>query len=282
MNDTLSTELRSAIEANVAAALAEDIGDGDRTAALIPEDRKSGATVIAREAGVIAGQPWFDAVFAALSERIVIEWAVEEGARIGAGDTLCVLCGPARAMLSGERAALNFLQTLSAVATRTRECVDLVAGTGATILDTRKTLPGLRRAEKYAVVQGGGQNHRMGLYDAILIKENHIAAAGSIAAAVESAHRWSPGLSVEVEVEDLVQLEQALAANADIVMLDNFDLVLLREAVAINAGRARLEASGGVRPETLRAIAETGVDFVSIGALTKDIRALDLSMRFDL
>ncbi|MCB1736929.1 MAG: carboxylating nicotinate-nucleotide diphosphorylase [Gammaproteobacteria bacterium] len=282
MNDTLSADLKAAIKANVAAALAEDIGDGDRTAALIPEDHKAGATVIAREAGVIAGQPWFEAVFAALSERIVIEWAIEEGALAASGDTVCVLCGPARPLLSGERAALNFLQTLSAVASRTRECVDLVAGTRATILDTRKTLPGLRHAQKYAVVQGGGQNHRMGLYDAILIKENHIAAAGSIAAAVDGARRWSPGLSVEVEVEDLGQLDQALAANADIIMLDNFDLPLLREAVAINAGRAKLEASGGVRPDSLRAIAETGVDYVSIGALTKDIRALDLSLRFDL
>lgn len=282
MSNTLSADLKAVIKADVAAALAEDIGDGDRTAALIPEDRKAGATVIAREAGVIAGQPWFEAVFAALSERIVIEWAIEEGALATPGDTVCVLCGPARPLLSGERAALNFLQTLSAVASRTRECVDLVAGTQATILDTRKTLPGLRRAQKYAVVQGGGQNHRMGLYDAILIKENHIAAAGSIAAAVDGARRWSPGLSVEVEVEDLGQLELALAANADIIMLDNFDLPLLHEAVAVNAGRAKLEASGGVRPERLRAIAETGVDYISIGALTKDIRALDLSMRFDL
>ncbi|MCP5351745.1 MAG: carboxylating nicotinate-nucleotide diphosphorylase [Chromatiales bacterium] len=277
----LSADLQAAIDANVAAALAEDIGDGDRTAALIPPDRKAGATVIAREAGVIAGQPWFEAVFAALSNRIVIEWAVEEGCAVRADDTVCVLCGPARELLTGERAALNFLQTLSAVATRTREFVDIVAGTGATILDTRKTLPGLRRAQKYAVLQGGGQNHRMGLYDAILIKENHIMAAGSIAAAVDTARTRNPGLTIEVEVENLTQLEQALAARADIVMLDNFALADMRAGVALNAGRARLEASGGVNADTLRAIAETGVDYVSIGTLTKDIRALDLSMRFD-
>lgn len=282
MNEPFAPDLQAAIAANVAAALAEDIGAGDRTAALIPEDRKAGATVIAREAGVIAGQPWFNAVFAALSPRVTIEWAVEEGEHVGPNDTVCAMCGPARALLSGERAALNFLQTLSAVATRTRECVDLVAGTGAQILDTRKTLPGLRRAQKYAVLQGGGRNHRMGLYDAILIKENHIMAAGSIAAAVANARRSAPGLTVEVEVETLEQLDEALDAQADIVMLDNFELETMRLAVTRNAGRARLEASGGVRPDTLRAIAATGVDYVSIGALTKDIRALDLSMRFDV
>jgi len=266
---------------DVAAALAEDIGPGDLTAALIPAQARAHAVVISREAAVLAGAPWFEAVFHALDPAIEVDWLAHDGAPVEAGQTLCTLAGPARALLSGERSALNFLQTLSGVARETRRYVDAVAGTRARILDTRKTLPGLRQALKYAVRCGGGGNHRFGLFDGILIKENHIAAAGGIAPALEAAFRLSPtGVFVQIEVESLAQLEEALAVGARLVLLDNFDLDGLRAAVALNAGRAELEASGGVDLERVRAIAETGVDRISVGGLTKNVRAVDLSMRF--
>ncbi len=269
------------VAAQVAAALAEDIGTGDLTAALIPAEAQAEATVICREAGVLCGRPWFDEVFRQLDPAIAIDWRAEEGAAITPEQLLCTLRGPARAILSGERAALNFLQTLSGTAAATARYVAAVAGTGVAILDTRKTLPGLRLAQKYAVAQGGGRNHRIGLYDMVLIKENHILAAGSIGAAVETARASvADDIKVEVEVEDLDEARQALEAGADILLLDNMDNATLRAAVELNAGRARLEASGGVSLESVRAIAETGVDYISVGALTKDLQALDLSMRF--
>ena len=277
MDPALEQDMRHA----VSTALAEDVGSGDLTAALIPEQARCSARVVSREPGVLCGGPWFCEVFAQLDGTVVVEWGVHEGSPILPGQALCRIVGPARSVLTGERTALNFLQTLSATATRTREFVDRVSGTGATILDTRKTLPGLRRAQKYAVRCGGGTNHRMGLYDGILIKENHIAAAGSIAAAVARARDLHPATTVEVETEDLSQVEAALEAGADIVMLDNFGPEQMRAAVALNRGRARLEASGGVTLETVRAIAETGVDCISVGALTKHIRAVDLSLRLE-
>ncbi|AOU99051.1 nicotinate-nucleotide diphosphorylase (carboxylating) [Acidihalobacter yilgarnensis] len=269
-----------AIEANVRTALAEDIGGGDLTAALVPENITARAEVITREDALICGQAWFEAVFRQLSPAISIEWAIEEGEAALANACLCTLTGPARPLLSGERTALNFLQTLSGTATATRHYVRLLEGTRTRLLDTRKTLPGLRAAQKYAVACGGGHNHRMGLYDAILIKENHIAAAGSIAAAVRRAHEIAPGVKVEVETEHLGELDEALTAGADIVMLDDYSLEDMRTAVGIAAGRAQLEVSGGVDETQLRRIAETGVDFVSVGSLTKHLRATDLSMRF--
>jgi nicotinate-nucleotide pyrophosphorylase (carboxylating) len=264
----------------VALALAEDVGGGDLTAALIPEDARAEATVISRERAVLCGAAWFDAVFRQLDPRIHIEWGAADGDRVEPNQWLCTLRGPARAMLTGERTALNFLQALSGTATLARRYADLVAGTGATILDTRKTLPGLRLAQKYAVRCGGCQNHRIGLFDAVLIKENHIMAAGSIRNAIATARRLHPGVTVEVEVENLAELEEALAARPDIVMLDNFDLAAMTEAVRLTAKRVKLEASGNVNFDTVRAIAETGVDYISIGGLTKDVRAVDLSMRF--
>lgn len=264
----------------VALALAEDVGGGDLTAALIPEDAQAEATVISRESAVLCGVAWFNAVFRQLDPRIHIEWRAADGDRIEPDQRLCTLRGPARAMLTGERTALNFLQALSGTATLARRYADAVAGTGATILDTRKTLPGLRLAQKYAVRCGGCQNHRIGLFDAVLIKENHIMAAGSITNAIATARRLHPGVTVEVEVENLAELEEALAARPDIVMLDNFDLAIMAEAVRITAKRVKLEASGNVNFDTVRAIAETGVDYISIGGLTKDVRAVDLSMRF--
>ena len=264
----------------VALALAEDVGAGDLTAALIPEDAQAEATVISRESAVLCGVAWFDAVFRQLDPRIHVEWRAADGNRIEPDQWLCTLRGPARAMLTGERTALNFLQALSGTATLARRYADAVAGTGATILDTRKTLPGLRLAQKYAVRCGGCQNHRIGLFDAVLIKENHIMAAGSITNAIATARRLHPGVTVEVEVENLAELQEALAARPDIVMLDNFDLATMAEAVRITAKRAKLEASGNVNFDTVRAIAETGVDYISIGGLTKDVRAVDLSMRF--
>ncbi len=264
----------------VALALAEDVGGGDLTAALIPEDAQAEATVVSRERAVLCGAAWFDAVFQQLDPRIHIEWRAADGDRVEPNQLLCTLHGPARALLTGERTALNFLQALSGTATLARLYADLVAGTGATILDTRKTLPGLRLAQKYAVRRGGCQNHRIGLFDAVLIKENHIMAAGSITNAIATARRLHPGITVEVEVENLAELEEALAARPDIVMLDNFDLATLAEAVRITAKRVKLEASGNVTTTTVRAIAETGVDYISIGGLTKDVRAVDLSMRF--
>ncbi|VAW99246.1 Quinolinate phosphoribosyltransferase [decarboxylating] [hydrothermal vent metagenome] len=268
----------------VAAALIEDIGNGDISAALIPADAQSTAQVISREDAVLCGTAWFNEVFRQLDAHIVVDWQVGDGDTICTNQTLCSLTGNSRSLLSGERSALNLLQTLSATATQTRKFEDAVSGTGAVILDTRKTLPGLRTAQKYAVTCGGGSNHRMGLFDAFLIKENHILAAGSIAAAVASARQQHAELKVEVEVENLDEVRQALDAGADQLLLDNMGLATLREAVALNRkknnGYARLEASGGISLERVRAIAETGVDFISVGSITKDIHAVDLSMRF--
>lgn len=269
------------IEEQVRAALQEDLGNGDLTAALIPEGQISTATVICREEAVLSGQVWFEQVFAQLDEQVQIKWELHDGELVEAGRQICSLKGPAQSLLSGERTALNFLQTLSSTATLSRRYVDAVAGTGVKVLDTRKTIPGLRLAQKYAVRCGGACNHRIGLYDGILIKENHIAAAGSIARAVQIARASAPeGMAVEVEVENLDEVQQALEASADILLLDNMDPELLRQAVTLNAGKAKLEASGGVNLQSIRQIAETGVDFISTGALTKDVQAIDLSMRF--
>ncbi|MFV8818230.1 carboxylating nicotinate-nucleotide diphosphorylase [Haliea sp. E17] len=265
--------------ANVRTALAEDIGDGDITAALIPAGAAARGRVITREAGVLCGQAWVDAVFAAVDPAIRLQWQAGDGDNISADQVLFTFAGPARGLLTGERSALNFLQLLSGTASTCRRYADLVQGTGVRLLDTRKTIPGLRIAQKYAVSCGGCHNHRIGLYDAYLIKENHINACGGITQAVATARRNAPGKPVEVEVESLAELEQALVAAADRIMLDNFSLGNMREAVTMTAGRAELEASGNVTDATLRPIAETGVDFISIGALTKDCKALDLSMR---
>ena len=275
-------ELGAEITANVRAALAEDIGSGDITAQLIPAERLARAKIITREAATICGTAWVDEVFRQLDPRVQVTWSVADGERAMQDQTLFTLEGPARALLSGERSALNFLQLLSGVASRCREYADLVEGTAVQLLDTRKTLPGLRLAQKYAVTCGGCHNHRIGLYDAFLIKENHIAACGGIARAVASARQIAPGRPVEVEVENLEELQQALDAGADIVMLDELDDDDMRTAVSLNAGRAKLEASGGVNKITLRGIAETGVDYISIGTLTKDVKAIDLSMRLSL
>jgi len=271
------------LQAQVTRALAEDIGAGDLTASLIPAERQARATVISRETAVVCGQPWFDAIFRQLDPAITVAWRVAEGELVSPNQTLCELAGPARTLLTGERTALNFLQTLSATATVTRRYVDAIAGTGARVLDTRKTLPGLRLAQKYAVLCGGGVNHRIGLFDAILVKENHIAAAGSIAAAVAQARRVGGKALVEVEVETLDELRQALDTDLDRVLLDNFSLDQLGEAVALTRAGARavqLEASGNVSLDTIRAIAQTGVDYISVGGLTKHVQAIDLSMRF--
>ncbi|MET0919165.1 MAG: carboxylating nicotinate-nucleotide diphosphorylase [Burkholderiales bacterium] len=272
--------LEQVIERNVSAALEEDIGSGDLTALLVPADETAHAAVISREPAVLAGAPWFDTVFRRIDSRVLVTWRHRDGDALHASETVCALDGPARALLTGERTALNFLQTLSAVATRTRQYADAVSGTRAVVVDTRKTLPGLRLAEKYAVRAGGGRNHRLGLYDGILIKENHIAAAGGIRPALEASARLNAGVPVQIEVESLEQLEEALEAGAKLVLLDNFSLEGLRDAVRINAGRAELEASGGISLDSLRAVAETGVDRISVGALTKDVKAVDLSMRF--
>ena len=269
------------VAANVRAALAEDIGDGDITAALITEDAIARATVITREDAVQSGAPWVDEVFAQLDPGVEVVWASRDGQRVEAGQTLFTLTGRARSLLTGERTALNFLQLLSGTATACRRYADKVANTPVKLLDTRKTIPGLRIAQKYAVRCGGCYNHRIGLYDAYLIKENHIAARGSIRAAIDTAREQAPGKPVEVEVESLAELEEALGAGADRVMLDNFSFEDMAQAVRLNAGRAELEASGNVNTETLVPIAETGVDYISIGALTKDCKALDLSMRFN-
>ncbi len=268
------------LQATVALALVEDIGAGDLTAALIPSESRAEATVISREPAVLCGTAWFDEVFRQLEPHIQIHWQARDGDRVVRDQLLCTLQGPARALLTGERTALNFLQALSGTATLARRYADAVAGTRTAVLDTRKTLPGLRRAQKYAVRCGGCRNHRIGLFDAILIKENHIMAAGSITQAVLSARRLYPGVTLEVEVENLAELEEALRVDPDIIMLDNFDLDTMRRAVATVAGRIKLEASGNVDLDTIRAIAETGVDYVSVGSLTKDVRAIDLSMRF--
>jgi len=268
------------IEGDVKRALAEDVGSGDLSADAIPADRIAVASVTAREPAVVCGRPWFDATFTAVDKSIAADWLVEDGDRVKAGEKLCVLQGPARGLCTAERTALNFLQLLSGVATSTRRHVDAVRGTGVSILDTRKTLPGLRAAQKYAVACGGGRNHRAGLHDAAMLKENHLAATGSIAGAVKAVRAAHPDAPLTVEVETLEQVEQALEAGADRLLLDNFGLDGLRDAVRLNGGRAVLEASGGVELEGVRAIAETGIDCISIGALTKHVRALDLSMRF--
>ncbi|RMW11209.1 Nicotinate-nucleotide pyrophosphorylase [Pseudomonas syringae pv. tagetis] len=275
-------DLTAEIEANVRRALLEDVGSGDITAQLIPAERLAKATIISRDAAVIAGTAWVDTVFRQLDPRVAVHWQVSDGDRVSPNQALFHLEGPARSLLTGERSALNFLQMLSGVATRAQYFADMVAGTQVKLLDTRKTLPGLRMAQKYAVTCGGCHNHRIGLYDAFLIKENHIAACGGIAQAVETAHRIAPGKPVEVEVESLSELKQALDAGADIIMLDELSLDDMREAVRLTAGRARLEASGGINDDTLRVIAETGVDYISIGAMTKDVKAVDLSMRLSL
>jgi nicotinate-nucleotide pyrophosphorylase (carboxylating) len=267
------------IASTVARALAEDVGSGDLSAALISAETQVCARVISRQPAIIAGRPWFDEVFRQLDANVVVEWQAQEGQAVTAGKTLCHLRGPARVILTGERTALNFLQMLSATATKARCYVEAVKGTGAVILDTRKTVPGLRAAQKYAVTCGAASNHRMGLFDVILIKENHIAAAGSLTHVVRTARQQHPDINIEVEVEGVAQLEEALAAGTDMILLDNFALADLKVAVEINNHRARLEASGGVTLRNVRAIAETGVDYISVGALTKDIQAIDLSMR---
>ena len=273
-------DLASEIERCVAQALAEDVGSGDVTAALVPADSLARARVIAREEAVLCGARWFEEVFRRLDSRVRVEWSLREGERAVANTEICAVHGPSQAMLTGERTALNFLQTLSAVATKTRRYVDAISGTRARIFDTRKTLPGLRRALKYAVQVGGGSNHRMGLYDGVLIKENHIAAAGGIRQVLERARRMVDELPIQIEVETLAQLEEAIAYGAKLILLDNFDFGAMRKAVRIAAGRAELEASGGITLESVRAAAETGVDRISVGALTKDVEAIDLSMRF--
>ena len=274
--------LTLAIERNVSAALEEDVSTGDLTAGLIAAAEIATARIITRADITVCGTAWADACFRRLDASMKIEWSCADGTPLEAGQTLCTLSGSARALLTGERTALNFLQLLSGIATTTRRYVDAVEGTRAKILDTRKTLPGLRVAQKYAVLSGGGTNHRMGLYDAILIKENHIAAAGGVAAAMKTALAAAPpGVWIQVEVETLDQLQIALDAGARLILLDNMDTAQMRAAVAYTAGRAELEASGGITLDNVRQIAETGVDRISIGSLTKDVRAADLSMRFN-
>lgn len=282
MANLLLEQLTTEIAANVRIALAEDVGAGDITAQLIPAEQNASARVITREAAVISGGAWVNEVFRQVDSRVEVRWLVADGQRVQANAVLFELEGKARSLLTGERAALNFLQSLSAVATRAQYFADMVAGTAVKLLDTRKTLPGLRLAQKYAVTCGGCHNHRLGLYDAFLIKENHIAACGGVAATVEAAHRIAPGKPVEVEVENLDELREALAAGADIIMLDELSLEDMRTAVKLNAGQAKLEASGGVNEQTIREIAETGVDYISLGTLTKDVKAIDLSMRLSL
>ncbi len=269
------------IERQVRNALDEDLGDGDLTAALIPAQANSSVRIVSREPGVLCGSAWVEEVFRQLDPGIEVIWEHADGARLWPDTLLCRLQGGTRALLSGERTALNFLQTLSGTASLARTYADAVAGTGVRLLDTRKTLPGMRLAQKYAVRCGGCDNHRIGLFDMVLIKENHILAAGSVSAALEAARRSAPGVEVEIEVESLEELREALAGGARRVLLDNFDLAQLRAAVAQTAGRARLEASGNVNLDTVRGIAETGVDDISVGGLTKDVKALDLSMRFE-
>jgi len=275
-----SMPAREFIEQQVRAVLAEDLGDGDRTAALLPADQQSRVELITRQSAVLCGRAWFDEVFRQLDPPVLIAWQLADGERAEPNRVLCRLSGSTRALLSGERTAMNYLQTLSGTASRARRYADAVAGLPVRLLDTRKTLPGLRVQQKYAVRCGGCHNHRMGLFDAILIKENHILAAGSIAAALQAAFELAGGLQVEIEVENLDELQEALAAGAAHLLLDNFDLDQLRRAVALAAGKARLEASGGVTLDSIRAIAETGVDDISVGDLTKDVESVDLSMRF--
>jgi nicotinate-nucleotide pyrophosphorylase (carboxylating) len=276
----LPTSLAAEVHRNVLTALAEDIGGGDLTALLTPAARRSQGAVISRETAVLAGSAWFDACFKQLDGSATIEWSALDGDTVAAGQTLCRVEATTRSLLTAERAALNFLQLLSATATQTRRYVELVAGTRARIVDTRKTIPGLRLAQKYAVTCGGGSNHRLGLYDGILIKENHIIAAGGVTPALEQALAIGrDDVFIQIEVETLEQLAEALDAGAEMILLDNMTLDTMRQAVGLTAGRAVLEASGGVRLDTVRAIAETGVDRISIGNLTKDIRAIDLSLR---
>jgi len=272
-------KLQAAFEQNILAALLEDIGSGDLTGKLVPNDTRVTARVIVREAAVLCGAPWFEGVMLAVDQDTDIAWQFAEGDLMSANSTVCTITANPRALLTAERAALNFLQLLSGVATATRRYVDVIAGTNAAILDTRKTLPGLRQAQKYAVRVGGGKNQRMALYDGILIKENHIAAAGGVTPALTAAASLNAGAPVQIEVETIAQLEEALAVGVKSVLLDNFDLAMMREAVQVNAGRALLEASGGINLDTVRAIAETGVDRISIGSLTKDVRATDYSLR---
>ncbi|MCX7162273.1 MAG: carboxylating nicotinate-nucleotide diphosphorylase [Betaproteobacteria bacterium] len=276
----LPLQFAAEVQRNVLAALVEDIGGGDLTALLTPAARRSQGSVISREAAVLAGTSWFDACFRLLDPLAAIRWHARDGDLVAAGQTLCEIVANTRALLTAERAALNFLQLLSATATATRFYVEAVAGTGACIVDTRKTLPGLRLAQKYAVTCGGGRNHRLGLYDGILIKENHIMAAGGVTAALEQARALGHGdVFIQIEVETMEQLAEALDANAGMILLDNMDLTQMRQAVGLTAGRAELEASGGVSLETVRAVAETGVDRISVGSLTKNVRAIDLSLR---
>jgi nicotinate-nucleotide pyrophosphorylase (carboxylating) len=280
----MDSQLQEIVKSNVADALAEDLGAGDLTAALIGAGQVAAARIVAREAMTLAGRPWADEVFRQLDTGIRLHWHLDDGEAATPETVLCDLEGPARALLSGERTALNFLQTLSATATTTAVYVQAVAHTHARILDTRKTLPGLRHAQKYAVRCGGGNNHRCGLYDAILIKENHILSAGGIAAALQAARQQNADVVIEIEVESIGQLQDALAAGARRLLLDNFTLTELREAVAINRAHAgppaELEASGGLGMDDLKAVAECGVDYISVGALTKHVKAIDLSMRF--
>jgi nicotinate-nucleotide pyrophosphorylase (carboxylating) len=274
--------LASEIERNVAAALAEDVGDGDATAPLTPAGKQAVAAVTCRQDAVVCGQPWFDACFRKLDPRSTVTWLVKEGAKVAAGTRVCTVRGEARALLAAERSGINFLQTLSAVATATRRLVDAAAGTRAKIVDTRKTLPGLRYAQKYAVRAGGGANHRMGLYDAMLIKENHLAALGGVRQALEQAKKAAkPGVWVQIEVENLDQLREALDAGATMILLDNMSVETMAEAVKITGTRAELEASGGITLDNVRSIAETGVHRISSGTLTKDVKAVDFSMRFE-
>lgn len=275
-----NTVPKDLITYQVKLALQEDIGQQDLTADLIPADTQATATIITREKATLCGQAWCNEVFKQLDESIRIEWHFTDGDSLQENDILCTLHGSARTLLTGERTAMNFIQTLSATATLVKQYTDRVAGLTVDILDTRKTIPMLRFAQKYAVLCGGGVNHRFGLYDGVLIKENHINAAGSITNAVQQARDLHTHIAIEVEVENFDELEQALNAGADIILLDNFDIPDLQKAIAINQGKAKLEASGGITIENLRAIAETGVDRISIGALTKDIKAVDLSMRF--
>jgi len=277
-------ELPADLATQVDAALREDIGSGDVSASLVPAGQRVRGSVVTREAAILCGSAWAAETFRRLDPQVRLSWHAADGERLGANQVICEIEGPARAVLTGERTALNFLQLLSGTATATRRLVDAVAGTPCRILDTRKTLPGLRTAQKYAVRCGGGDNHRMGLYDRVLIKENHIAAAGSLTAAIEAARRSAPELTVEVEVESPAELEEALGAHPDIIMLDDFSLAGLQAAVKLNQARGRpvkLEASGSVSPETVGAIAATGVDYISVGALTKHVRAVDLSMRLE-
>lgn len=277
MNDA---DIAHAIKANVNAALAEDLGSGDLTAQLLRSDLQTDAILVTREPAVLCGKPWFEACFKTLDPLVTINWRAAEGERVQANATLCEIHGNARALLSAERPALNFLQTLSAVATATRQYVDAVNGTPAQIMDTRKTLPGLRIAQKYAVKIGGGLNQRIGLFDGILIKENHIAAAGSIKAALDAAQRKTGAdVSIQIEVESMDELQQALNAGAKLILLDNFNIEQMREAVQLTQQRAELEASGGITLDNVRAIADTGVARISIGGLTKHLRAVDLSLR---